>query len=335
MHARLPSARLWLAGAATLTLVPACGYIGFEKHEADAGSPGMPGPDAGVTMDSGTSIEDAAVDAMGPIQPMDSGPQLDATHDLPDADAPPDAFVEPDPPATQVDNYCQSVPKLQREPVIDGVVDSALKLVPLTPVGWSTSMPGTPVPAHTTASFALAWRADGLYTYVRVVDPNRVPPTSEFLWQGDGTELYFDSDGQFPAAPAYDSPGTVQIIVAAPADDTTPSTKATRFRDGATLGAWTSTRFAAFPTPDGYVLEGFLQADALDAESLLLETGHNVGVDLSVNVSALDGEAVGDGGLTLDGLRLGQYFLQVTEPTHCGGLPFCNSAAFCAPTLVE
>lgn len=312
----------------TLALLPACGFIGFEDHP-DAGA--APPDDAGE-MDSGNeappwdaSREDSA-----------TAPMMDATL-IADtgavADATPDAFIDPDPPATQVTDYCQSVPKLQRVPVIDGVVDSALHVVPLMPLGWSGY--GPDAPSHTTASYALAWVPDGLYAYVRVVDPNRLPPVSQSIWEGDGVELYFDSDGLAPASPLYDNPGTIQIIVAAPEDDTTPSTKATRFRDGAALGAWASSRFAAFPTADGYALEGLMQADAVDVASLLLQAGNSVGVDLSVNVSALDAQLDPDAGVTLAGRRLGQYFLSITEPTNCGGLPFCNSAAFCTPTLVE
>lgn len=314
--------------SALLALLPACGFVGFD---------GQPIPDAGADtpaplpeMDSGNMV--ATDDASA----RDAAPSMDATM-VPDTgateDAAPDAFVDPDPPATQVSDYCQSVPRLQRAPVIDGVVDSHLNVVTLTPLGWAGY--GSSAPNHTTASYALAWLPDGLYAYVRVVDPNRLPPVSQNIWEGDGVELYFDTDGLLPAAPKYDDPGTIQIIVAAPEDDTTPSTKATRFRDGANKGAWMSTRFAAFPTADGYVLEGLIEADAVDVASLLLQAGNAVGVDLSINVSALDSQLDPDAGVPLAGRRLGQYFLSVTQSNQCGGLPFCNSAAFCAPTLVE
>lgn len=315
---------------AALTLLPACGFVGFEGQASDAGNSPVPAPqsDAAVSMDASvTEPEDAA-----PAPSMDATTVTD-TGPIPIDDASPDAFVDPDPPATQVSNYCQSIPRLQRNPVIDGVVDSDLNLVALTPAGWTGQ--GS-LPDHTTASFALAWRPNGLYVFMRVVDPNRLPPKDgRPIWEGDGAELYFDVDGLFPTAPTYENPGMIQIIVAAPADDTTPSTASQRFRNATPQGAWMSARFAAFPSADGYVLEGLLQADAVDATALVLQSGNVVGIDLGVNVSVLD-EHVGDAGATLDNRRLGQYFLHVTDPVNgCGGQPYCTPAALCTPTLVD
>jgi hypothetical protein len=252
-----------------------------------------------------------------------------------DADAAPADAGEDARQATQVSDYCLQIPALPAEPVIDGVIDGALALVVLTPVDWSNT--AVPLPSHTTAEYALAFRPNGLYAFVRVRDPNRVPPVAgDFIWRGDGVELYADDDGMSAMQHAYDNPGTVQIIVAAPADDSTPSTRATRFRDAVEVGAWTSTRFAAFPTPDGYVLEAFMEASALDLSSWSLASGGHVGMDLGVNVSpAGEVDAGSDAGIPVDGQRLGQYFLHTGMGDSCNGRPFCTPAAFCTPTLVD
>ncbi|MFT3923748.1 MAG: sugar-binding protein [Myxococcales bacterium] len=311
---------------ASLALLPACGFIGFEGHTPDASTtpPGMPGHDASTSMDA--AVHDAA-----PEPGIDSAVIPDTG--VPVADAAPDAFVDPDPPATRVNDYCVSIPRLQRDPVIDGKVDSHLNMVDLQPKGWA-GYKSAPLPTHTTATFAFAWRPNGLYVFIHVVDPNRLPPPADaFIWQGDGVEVYFDTDGQHPNAPEYENPGTIQIIVEAPADNTTPATRSERFSKGATQGNWASSDYATFPTDDGYVFEGFVQADAVNASSLMLQRDNTVGVDLSINVSVLDDQV--DAGVG-DVLRLGQYFLSTSASTpSCGGLPFCDSAALCSPMLVD
>jgi hypothetical protein len=106
--------------------------------------------------------------------------------------------------------------------------------------------------------------------------------------------------------------------------------RATRFREAGEMGGWTSTRFGAYPTADGYVVEAFLEASALDRTSWSLSSGGHVGIDVGINVSPA-GEA--DAGV--DGQRLGQYFLRIGSGDSCNGLPFCTPAAFCNPLLVN
>ena len=315
-----------LLSTAAVALLPACGFVGFEGQPSE--DSGMPsgGADAASSMDSSSPDGCGAHPGYGCNLRGGHGTFTGRRRES-------RCLRRSDPPATQVVDYCQSLPRLQRNPVIDGVVDSALNVVALTPVAWTGQ---GAQPDHTTASFALAWRPNGLYVFMHVVDPNRLPPKDgRNIWEGDGAELYFDTDGLFPSAPTYENPGMIQIIVAAPADDDTPSTKSQRFRNAAAQGEWMSTRFAAFPTADGYILEGLLQADTVDVASLAMHAGEVVGIDLGVNVSVLD-DHVGDAGVTLDDRRLGQYFLHVTAPiTGCGGQPYCTPTALCTPTLVD
>lgn len=298
--------------------------------EADAGS------DAALAMDGDLMDAqiDAAEDASADVDPLDaSSPgDADAGSDalVLDAamDAAPDARA-----ATQVSDYCTQVPALPSEPVIDGVVDGMLRVVALTPGGW-TGSGGATLPAHTTAEYAIAFRPDGLYVYMRVIDPNRLPPIAgDFIWRGDGIELYADDDGVYTTAGSYDNPGSIQVIVAAPENATGTSTRATRFVGTVDVGAWGSTRFAAFPRADGYSFEGFIDAATLNRSTWALASGGRIGVDLGVNVSALDSQI--DAGVTLEGRRLGQYFLRVGNSANCGGWPFCTTSAFCSPMLVD
>jgi hypothetical protein len=308
-----------------------------EAAQADAAAPDA-GSDAGLDgsdMDAATSDADLSDASLMDAALMDSSSTdaaldadlLDGESEAEAGDTGPDAR-----PATQVTDYCSQVPALPEAPLIDGVIDGALHLVTLTPVGWTNT--NVPLPSHTHAEFALAFRPDGLYAYVRVYDPNRLPALlADAIWRGDGVELYVDDNGMYTAPPAYDNPGTIQIIVAAPEDGTTPSTRSTRFVNAVDRGAWVSARFSAFPTSDGYVLEGFVEASALGLGSWTLASGGKVGVDLSINVSALDSEF--DAGIQIDGRRMGQYFLNVGPADGCAGRPFCTSAGFCNPTLVD
>jgi hypothetical protein len=320
---------------------------GMDAASADAAQ-SLPdaGMDAGQAADASSSdaasVRDAGGDAAlpdaGPLPNLDASIPLDASSNVNDAKVAPDGGSDagmdagnPSEPATQVSNYCLEIPALPDEPVIDGVIDAQLQLVTLTPVGW-TSNAGAPLPSHTTASYALAFRPDGLYAFVRVIDPNRLPPpVDQQIWHGDGVELYVDNDGTY-AGPNYDNPGTVQIIAVAPENAVDPAQRAVRFRNVANLGAWSSTRFAAFPTVDGYVVEAFVDAAALDLTSWTLATGNQVGMDLGVNVSAADSEL--DAGILVEGFRIGQYFLNTSSGT-CSGRPYCNTQAFCNPVLID
>lgn len=362
---RLVLTRLWLA----LALLGGCGYIGYDTHEPDAEAEapedsGMddasePVLDAGTELDADTQLDadmqlDAELDASS--QPdaaasdasvdMDAAPDAmldaaaDATLDVEVMDATPtDASEAGDAgtdarQATQVSDYCVQVPALPDEPVIDGVLDGALALLRVAPTGWSNA--NLPLPSHTTAEYALAFRPNGLYAFVRVHDPNRQPALStEAVWRGDSVELYADSDGVYAMQHAYDNPGTIQIVVGAPASDTTPLMRATRYRDTADIGSWSSTRYAAYPTQDGYVVEAFLEASALDMASWGLSSGGRVGVDLGINVSAFNEVSPVDAGLPAEGQRLGQYFLRVGMGGSCGGKPFCTPDAFCNPLLID
>lgn len=333
LHARNACAALGLV----LTSVQACGYIGFEPHPKKPAEPS--GADTGPDLRDAGDLDADAPDGSNSADASErDASDVDAgTGDL-DADAP-DADVDAATPdssldaatATQVSDYCAQIPALPDPPVLDGRVDGALSVLAFAPAGW-TSKGGAPLPTSTTAEYALAFRPEGLYFYVRVYDPNRQPAApGDAVWRGDGVELYVDDDGSYASLPSYDDPGTIQIVVAAPDNGTTPTTRANLYRDRLDQGAWTSPNFKAFALPDGYVVEALVEADALGLSTWSLTSGLTVGVDLGVNVSAGPSQ---DAGALLDGNRIGEYFLHVGG-ADCGGLPFCTPEAFCVATLID
>ncbi len=243
----------------------------------------------------------------------------------PDAGATPDAGAAPD--------YCAELPALAAVPVIDGQLDPGLVLRPLTPVAWTGA--GV-LPAGQHAAYAAAWRPDGLYIYVEVVDPDRVPAApGQFRWCGDGVELYVDADGSYASPPAYDDPGTRQLIVGAPADAITavhggeawcPSCGDTVPRDRS------GSAFISVPRADGYAFEAHVLATDLDQFLWTPGAGEALGIDLAVNVSAslpTGLPCISDGSSA--GSRVGSYYLRVSA--NAPVFPYDTVDAFCTPTL--
>jgi hypothetical protein len=227
--------------------------------------------------------------------------------------------------------HCNELRKLERAPVIDGIVEPGMFLEEVDPVGWKvcSNCPRTFPSGHGTR-YAAAWFDDGLYWYLELTDPDRNPadPGDE-AWMGDGLELYIDHDAVFASSGSYDNPGTIQIVMAAPPDDGSDSSRAARYRPSEAFTTWTSSEWIATPTTTGYVVEAMIVAADLDLASWTPTAGQNVGIDLSHNVSL----PVGDNGT--EGNRHGQYFLQI-GPTPLTGedYPYINSGVFCTPELL-
>lgn len=229
-------------------------------------------------------------------------------------------------------DYCSSLPALPDEPVLDGVLDCGPSLSDLPVRGWTSLQR---MPSGQRARYAVAWRPNGLYFYVEVADPQLIPArvSDKDPWCGDGVELYVDSDGQYGAAPAYDDPGTMQLLAAAPArDSSTQRAVDARYhtRSELRVGDWAGAHHVTIARDAGYALEAFVRAADLDLSSWHLAAGDSVGLDLAIDVST-DSESVsGD-----CGHRLGQYFLSVAR-TPClveECRPYLDVDAFCKPRL--
>lgn len=225
--------------------------------------------------------------------------------------------------------YCDEVAALATAPVIDGALDGGLVLIDVPPVAWLGA--GSEVPAGHSARYAAAWRPDGLYVFVDVVDPSRVVG-DELAWCGDAVEVYVDADGAYPRAPAYDDPGTAQLILAAPPAGASSDRRGERWCTGCSgsyPGRVDGERFVSVATARGYAVEVLVTAGELGLGSW--SPDGTVGFDLAIDVSTET-----DTGLACQvdgtyGSRLGQYFLRVDGelPTY----PFATSRAFCTAAV--
>lgn len=338
----------WLAPLITLAVPFAgCGRVGYDElplavaRQVGRGDGSTGGTDAG-SLDAASGGGATGSGAAGVLAGTggrsgsggmgmagsDSGRPGDAGTDA--TDGSPDGSRCPSPPSAVAD-YCLELPELPGAPVIDGLLDCGVALHSFVPVGWT----GGATPPDATSEYAVAWRPDGMYFFVRVHDPSFVPagPTLR-TWQGDAVELYADNDGAYKAPPNYDDPGSRQFVVAGPTDATSTATRAEvwHFGNAGAFTVWTSTEFGAFGRPDGYVVEAFVTGADLGLSTWGLAAGAAVGMDLSIDVSYPTAQGPDAGPF---GNRLGQYFLRTGElDSGTAVLPPFDVRAFCRPTLV-
>jgi hypothetical protein len=221
-------------------------------------------------------------------------------------------------------DYCGALPALPNVPVIDGMLECGLRLLPITPQGWN----GTVAAPDKRASYAAAWRTNGLYLYVEVHgDAIRPHTANQPIYCGDAVELFVDADADVDDGGAYGATGTMQFLIAAPAMDGA-AIEATRFIEGVSQGSWTSKAVRTRRLSDGYSVETFIGA----ADIRLQQWAPNmrVGFSVGVDVSASQGTAT----VSCPG-RAGVYFLRVGNTlSDCGGEPWCDAGAFCRSMLV-
>jgi hypothetical protein len=226
---------------------------------------------------------------------------------------------------------CEQVMPLASAPVIDGVLEPDVALL-----RWLD--PSTPdLPLGMRVDVALAYRPDGVYFYLAVDDPTLDPPPLDALdYCGDGVELYVDDDGVIQAPPAYDSPGTMQFIVAGPSDSATPARRGQRFTfpnipsgDSTDLGDWTSDDFVAVATAGGYAVEAFVVASDLDLDAWTLAPGGKIGWNLSFNIGGPQAP-----GIDACTTRSQQFHFRLASSGVCAP-PYCNASALCTPTLAR
>lgn len=275
-----------------------------------------------ATDDPAVLEEDAGVsagqvdDAGGPVVvalSVDGGPATDGA-----------VLLGPPP------DYCASIPARQGAPVIDGTLDyQDLALESISSAPW---VAGETVPPGNAARFAVAWLPAALYIYIEVDDPERRPaPLDAQPWAGDGVSLYLDSDARLVNPPLYDMPGTVQLVVSAPVDEVTPSTRSEVYVQTSTRGPWMSSRFRAVPRSGGYNFEALITgADLMLSGAWLLASGSRIGFDFSINASGAEGVPGRD---RMGGTRVGEYGLNIKRSQGgCPG-PWCDATMLCTPVL--
>lgn len=225
---------------------------------------------------------------------------------------------------------CDELLPLASAPAVDGTLEPNVSLL-----RWLDETSPDNLPPGVRVDVALAYRPDGLYFFIDVEDPTRDPPPLDALdYCGDGLELYVDNDGVIQAPPAYDSPGTMQFIVAGPVDAATPAHRGQRFTfpdapsgDSIDLGDWTSAGFVAAPTARGYAVEAFVVASDLDLDAWTLAPGSKIGWNMSFNLGGPQ-----DPGIDACTTRNQQIHLRLASSGACTS-PYCNASALCTPTL--
>lgn len=294
----------------------ATSVAGNAGQTAGAASRGTAGRSAG----SGSIGADAAT---GPGKPPPGGGAvedagLNEPSDAAVADGGRGCLIDPG------SNYCNALPALPSAPVIDGELECGLRLLAIRPEGWKGAAPPTK-----TASYAAAWRSDGFYIYVEVHggDATRPHATDQPTYCGDGVELFVDADADAEDGGGYDSNGSMQFSVAAPATDGAPI-DATRFVEGEPQGPWVSKALKTKKLPDGYSVEAFIGGADINLAKWMPNTriGFSVGIDISAAPGAATVNCPG---------RAGVYFLKLSTSPTCNGEPWCDVSAFCRSMLTE
>lgn len=227
-------------------------------------------------------------------------------------------------------DYCTEIPPLAEAPQLDGLVDQALPLAPIPESFWHAEDGGsTPLPDAFSASFAAAWRPDGLYVVFDVTDPDRVPaPVDQPVWHGDGVEVYVDDDGRFADPVEYDDPGTRHLLYGEATGGASGVRVERTPRVNMLSVPWPSGRARHVVRQGGYIVEAFVAAADLDLPAWQLSAGQSIGFDVSINVS-FPAPIVGQANL-----RLGSYALRVDESRRIPeSFPFNTTRAFCLPLL--
>jgi hypothetical protein len=181
----------------------------------------------------------------------------------------------------------------------------------------------------------VAWRPDGLYVFIAVTTPAYFASPADAgtpIYYGAGVEIFVDSTGVYPDAPAVNDPGGIQLIVEAPRNATTAGQRGDYYRDSVDEGPWTSTEYGTFPTANGFNFEGFVVAADLGLATWTPQAGQTIGLDVAIDVSYTSASMTGS-----QGYRVGQYFFHVAAPPVDGGVaigePFADPRAWCTPTL--
>lgn len=311
------------------------------SHAGDDGQPEAPAPGMDVSTPPAPAPDPDAPRIEEPTtSSLTGGEQTAPDPDRPPAPAPSACRAAP------VDDYCAALSSLPIAAAIDGELDCDLRLQPIE-TGEQAS-----VPIDHVASVAAAVRPDGLYVFVEVRGAAPVPASEgEPSYCGDAVELFVDADGRFDGAGHYDGPGTMQFIVAAPADEGAPGpVRAERYAGGTSQGLWVSDQLAVHRDATGYTVEALIRAADLGLWTWAPagQLGFDIAIDVSVPQagpgatidagSEVEMEVDGGSASTSDpecsGRRV-QYALRVGPPAgDCGGEPWCDARAFCAPELV-
>lgn len=225
-------------------------------------------------------------------------------------------------------NPCEALPLLNVLPVLDGRPDCDGPGVVLPRDRW---IDVNPLPPAHRVEVRAAWHPDGLYVHTTITDDDVVPSTlPSGPWCGDAIHVFVDEDGVFDAAPAYDDPGTAQLIVRAP--DAAGATEGSRWEPSSGRGAWPAEDYVVERTPTGWIVETFLRRERLGSASSW-RAGDRIAWNVFVSVSGSP-DASRDDPFCGDG-RLGDYGLFDRREGDTRFTPHASVSAFCEVTLSD
>ncbi len=225
-------------------------------------------------------------------------------------------------------DYCASLPALAAAPTLDGVLECGLALAVIDPGGFHGNLPKPP---ELSVAYAAAWRPEGIYIFADVHEAQRLPaPASASVYCGDAVHAFIDDNGAYAASPAYDTPGTRQMVAAAPATATESVARGERYATNQPILPWSSDHFRTFPTATGYVFEALVTAEDLgQSPSERFALGSHVGFDLSISYGGLP-SLYGDAACP----KRADFILRTSAATATtAGFPHDDTRAFCSPQL--
>jgi hypothetical protein len=305
------------SGSGAVSVNQDSGVLDAGVHDSGVHDSGVHDASQPDSQDSAVSQDAASGDAMGVA---DGG--ADAGHC---------------PPTPPVADICKAFGPAPNAPVIDGTLDFGIPLWQMPQV--LAQGPDTAVPAGVTTSLGVGWRPDGLYVYVEVTGLSSTrypfPAGSWGPYCGDAIELFVDSTGSFPSAPAYNIPGTIQIIMAAPSTNGQTSNITYPYQQGGAVDAGPpqsgAPRFIILATDVGYTAEAFVQAADLglgpDAGAWPLAAAGRVGFDVAIDVGSANGGVPGCP-------RQVQFTIQLPDSMTPSCDLGCDVSDFCTPTLL-
>jgi hypothetical protein len=231
-------------------------------------------------------------------------------------------------PPPQAD-YCERLPRISA-PLIDGQLDCGLELQPVSTK--TRSFPSLPL--GTSAEYAAAFSAEGLYYFVKIRKLGLHPANpDDLLFCGDAVQLFADSNGQHPDAPNYDVPGTAQFVIRAPAPDQRTARVGSVYvyapPETDTVTPWSSSSFVAMTTEEGYVVEALVTGADLGTPLWQPRAGQHAGFNVWICVG---GERISSNDC---GNRVNDFGLRLAPGDALVRVPHFDTRAFCDPILVD
>jgi hypothetical protein len=226
-------------------------------------------------------------------------------------------------------DYCATIASLPTEPVLDGILECGVPLQRFTAADYYPL--NGPLPSGLMASFAAAWRPDGLYVYGQLEGSNDDPAIApEGAYCGDDLEIYVDHDGVFSAM--YDTDGTRQLLIAAPPPGMATGGFAQIYRNRVFQADWADTHWVSRRIGGVVHFEAMVSAADLGLASWSLAAAQHIGFDMGLTLGT---GGTSDGGTDAGSCHhiLGHFYFRLAPGDAGCSQPSCDPLAFCMPAL--